>query len=200
LGEQPLSRIGSIILSFFAAIWGIIGLYNFHAPVWAQLAPVLVTAAITLMVWRARPGKVRSKAEERRIGRLLTRASAAEGIGILVVVNVVTWVGRPDLAAASVAAVVGLHFLPLARGLPATRYYITAAAMLLTALVGMLFSRPEMTAIRLRKLRSYFMGNGSELRVRSEANGARPVMTAFETPLGTDEKAGNSTDGRQGPE
>ncbi|MDQ2865040.1 MAG: hypothetical protein M3R51_02320 [Candidatus Eremiobacteraeota bacterium] len=142
-----MSNFGAMILSIFAAIWGISGLYTVHAPTWTLLAPVLVTAGVIVTLRRGGRERVRPAAEMRRIGRVVMWASAAEGVAILVAIKVVTSAGRPDLVVASVAAIVGLHFLPLARAFPAPRYYVTAAALLLVAVVGFTFPSPMMVSV-----------------------------------------------------
>lgn len=136
-----MSKIGAVVLGVFAAVWGISAAISAQAPAWAMLVPILVTAALLIPVWRDSRAQARSAAEQRRITRLVSWASAAEGFGILVAVNVATWAGRTDLMAACVAAIVGLHMLPLARGMPAPRYYVTATALLLVAAAGIAFPR-----------------------------------------------------------
>lgn len=59
--------------------------------------------------------------------------STIEGVGILIAVNVVIYLRRPDLQMAAICAVVGAHFLPLARGFPQKSYYVTGLLMIALA-------------------------------------------------------------------
>ena len=45
---------------------------------------------------------------------------------ILVAINVLRSMGKDAYIAPAIATIVGLHFIPLARALPARRYYVTA--------------------------------------------------------------------------
>jgi hypothetical protein len=135
-----MSATGAVILSCFAAVWWLAGTIvtgSGSAPMIA--APLLVTAGISALAWRLGAFRVAEEAsplEQKRRGRWVGIASAAEGIAIFVAVNVLINLGRRDLTAPAVAAIVGLHFLPLAKGLPAPRYYVTAASLLALAAAG----------------------------------------------------------------
>src|SRR5581483_5396712 len=101
------------VMSLFAAIWCIVG--------------VAFSVALAVLGWR-RDAPV-AHDEQRRRGRIVGIASAVEGLAILVAVNVLVNTGRRDLVAPAVAIIVGVHFLPLARWLPAPIYYLTAALL-----------------------------------------------------------------------
>jgi hypothetical protein len=142
-----MTAVGSIVLSVFAAVWGIGAILESHAPIWLVGVPVLVSAVIIALASRNKRNGEFSASERKRISRLVTWASAGEGVLIFVVANVLANLGRADLIAPAIAAIVGLHFLPLARLLPAPRYYLSAAAFLALALCGFAFPRPEMFAL-----------------------------------------------------
>jgi FtsH-binding integral membrane protein len=73
----------------------------------------------------------------RRIARVVMWASAGEGIAIVAAVNALNWVGLPDYAICALAVIVGLHFVPLARGIPNARFYnITAVALVALGVAG----------------------------------------------------------------
>jgi hypothetical protein len=72
----------------------------------------------------------------------LTWAGIAEGVVIVGGVNLVSWAGRPDLTDCIVAAVVGLHFLPLARWMPAPVFYLTGGGLLAFAIAGVALAGP----------------------------------------------------------
>jgi hypothetical protein len=134
------------IMAAFATLWWCLGLAQSGHGSWTAIA-VGFAASAALVVLAARqpalpaPG---GDANRRRINRLVGIASGAEGVAILVAINVLAALGRQDLINPAIAIVVGLHFLPLARWLPAPGYYLTAllmcalgmAACLVTDLAG----------------------------------------------------------------
>lgn len=130
-----MSVTGALILAFFATVWWVVGLRAAgHGPALVYLVPVAAAAALGGVFWRLRQrrGAGRSAvdpAEEARRGRLVGWASAAEGIVIFIAANVLGNTGHHDAIAPMVAIVVGAHFVPLARGLPAPAYYLTAVAL-----------------------------------------------------------------------
>lgn len=63
----------------------------------------------------------------------------AEGLGILIAVNVVTNIGHPELVVPAIALVVGLHFYPMGRLFKRTIDYYTGTWSVLIAVLGMIF-------------------------------------------------------------
>ena len=57
-------------------------------------------------------------------------------MSIFLAVNVLANIGRRDFTAPAVAMIVGLHFLPLARWLPARWYYATSALLVAIGVTG----------------------------------------------------------------
>jgi hypothetical protein len=135
---------GALILAFFATVWWIVGLRAAgHGPALLYLVPVVVVAALGSVFWgvtrrRGAAPSALDSAEEARRGRLVGWASAAEGIVIFVAANVLVNTGYRDAVAPMVALVVGVHFVPLARGLPAPAYYLTAAALVGLGAIGLM--------------------------------------------------------------
>jgi hypothetical protein len=130
-----MSVTGALILAFFATVWWIVGLRAAgHAPALLYPVPIVVAVALANVLWYVRrprgavPDAVDEAKEERR-GRLVGWASAAEGIAIFVAANVLVNTGHRDALAPAIALIVGAHFVPLARGLPAPTYYATALAL-----------------------------------------------------------------------
>ena len=129
------------------AAWWVLGFLLSGAPVWWCVVPVLV--ALAIFAWaRAvfRGCAPRSAEEERRIGKLIGRWSAAEGVGIGVAAFVLGSIGEAAFIPSAIAVIVGLHFFPLARGVPMGMYYLTGAA-LLAAGVGTL-AAPAVFGVR----------------------------------------------------
>jgi hypothetical protein len=132
-------KIAIAVLGVMAAIWAAGALYAAHAAPLTYLGPAVI-AAVLLILAAAKTFPSTSKAEGRRIGRLVAFATGFEVVAIIVGVQVLVRTGRADLVACFVAAVVGLHFLPLARWIPAPLYYLTCLALLATAGVGLMLA------------------------------------------------------------
>jgi hypothetical protein len=130
---------GAVIMGIFAIIWWIAGLRSAGygpAVVWAT--PVLASLALGAAATRLRGATGTLDAvEEARRNRLVMIWSAAEGVAIFIAINVLVNVGHRDAFVPVVALIVGAHFVPLARGLPAPTYFVTAAALIAVGLVGL---------------------------------------------------------------
>ena len=73
-------QTGIIILNVFAAIWAYTGLVAMPAPWWTYGGPAIVSLALMGWSWKKRDKhRARDAAESRRIGRLVSVWSAAEG-------------------------------------------------------------------------------------------------------------------------
>ena len=133
-----MSASGAIIMGVFAAVWWVIGtIASGRAPVLVYGFPILVTGAVIVVGSRTERRAAGLAEDERaRRGRLVGIASGAEGLAILVAINVLVNMRRIALAAPVVVIVVGLHFLPLARWLPARLYYATSALLVGLGVVG----------------------------------------------------------------
>jgi len=141
-----VTATGAVILGIFAVVWWIVGMRtagHSAAVVWVVpvIASVMLGAAVTRL--RGASGPV-DDVDEKRRNRLVMMWSAAEGVAIVIAINVLVSVGHRDAFVPVVALIVGSHFIPLARGLPAPTYYVTAAALIAVGLVG--FSMPALTA------------------------------------------------------
>lgn len=129
---------GPIILAVMGAIWAMVGLdYAGVPPVWWAAPVVIAGAIVALVVQRSRGLVPPPAAEGRRIGRLVGIWSGVEGVAIFVAINVCINLQRPDWVVPAICVIVGLHFLPLARGLPVRLYYATGAAMTVLGLLGL---------------------------------------------------------------
>ena len=123
------------VLTIFGAIWGGIGLARFGWPVMA--VPVVIS--VMLIAWASRiAAPVRAAADASRIGRLIGIWTMVEGIAIFATFALTPVLGIPDAAVPILAIVVGLHFLPIARGIPTPVYYATGSAMIATGAIALL--------------------------------------------------------------
>ena len=144
-----MSAAGAVIMAVFAAVWCVLGiLASGHAPLVIYGIPVLITGAAIGVASRRRAGRGSFAAGERsRQGRLVGLASGAEGLAILVAVNVLVNIRKPDFIAPAVAMIVGLHFLPLARWLPARLYYATCALLVALGVAGFMIADARQRAL-----------------------------------------------------
>src|SRR2546423_7828230 len=123
-------RIGIIVLNVFAALWGGAAILSAHLALWLLAVPLLVSGG--MIAWAERAVRhVPPRPDRGRIGRGVGIWSAVEGVAILVAVNVLRNLGLADAIGPAIAIIVGLHFLPLARGIPVRLYYATGAAIVL---------------------------------------------------------------------
>ena len=123
------------VLCIFAATWGAIGLSPYGLP--AMAIPIAISAA--LLGWTSRialPGRTRN--EGKRIGRLIAMWSSVQGVAIFATFALCQRLGIPDAAVPILAIIVGLHFLPLARGIPTPIYDATGLGMIAVGAVALL--------------------------------------------------------------
>lgn len=137
-----------VILRGFGALWAIGGLTALGAPAWAWVVPVGLGAGIAAWCLRAvRTLPARSLAERRRIARLVGIWSAAEGVLIVAVDNVLADTGQVHDVLSATAVIVGLHFLPLARGIPQPVCSATGAALVVLGIAGLALADPYAWAL-----------------------------------------------------
>ncbi len=140
-----MRSIGVTVICVFAAVWWGVGLASAGFGTWPGLA---MGAAISLGFVAAairadRLAPRRHHADAHRGWGMVAIASSAEGVAILVSVNVLNWLGLPGYFLCSVAVIVGLHFVPLARALPYGGVYnYTAAALVAVGVAGCFLPEP----------------------------------------------------------
>ncbi len=132
-------RIGLYVVCAFAALWGALAMAGLGLPVWSRVAPALVSLLLVRLLAPRTPGpRDRSPPERRRVGRLVATWSGAEVVAMLVAVNLLARTGHAAWAVSAAVFIVGLHFFPLARGLPFRAYWITGALMCAAGAAGLL--------------------------------------------------------------
>lgn len=133
---------GVAVLAIFAALWGVAALASIQAPSLLYGLPISISLVAVIVAKRFFDDvPTRPQIDQKRIGRLIMIWSAVEGAGIFIAVNIVLNINRPDLIMAAICAVVGMHFIPLARGMPQRSYYVTGLAMLALAFGGFVAPR-----------------------------------------------------------
>jgi hypothetical protein len=128
-------KAGIVILCLFSAVWAGWSLSALHAPPLVYVAIGLLSLTPVLLVGIRRSPQS-SVERGRRTWRLVGLASAFEAAMIFFGAPMLARAGRSDLIVCLVSGVVGLHFLPLARWMPAPKYYVTGLALLVVAGFG----------------------------------------------------------------
>jgi hypothetical protein len=140
-----MGSTGAIIMSIFAGIFYLLALGPNLG--WTHPLLLLPIAIIALIVARAvalsRKGSANLATE--RAEKVIMWSTIGEGIGILIVANILFYGGHRDLVLPGVAAVVGLHFLPMAYAIPFRAFYAVSAALEASAALGFLLPRPSGT-------------------------------------------------------
>jgi hypothetical protein len=133
-----MTNTGARIMSVFAAVWCIAGIRTafIASPLWYAVPVVITVAILAAASHRAFGGSAEQPTERSRRGRLVGIASGVEGVLILVAVNVLIHINKQDWTAPIIAIIVGAHFIPLARRLPARLYYAPGALLILLGIAG----------------------------------------------------------------
>jgi hypothetical protein len=128
---------GAIVMSAFGAIWFAVGVAAAKtSPILYGIALSVPAIVIVLALRQHSRLPQRSEEESRRVGRLIGIVSGIEGGAIFVGALVLANTGQRGFIAPMVAMVVGAHFVPLARALPARSYYGTAAILVAIGIAG----------------------------------------------------------------
>jgi hypothetical protein len=133
---------GAIIMGFFGALFAAMTLsLQLHGTgvllALPFLAFVAVAAAAAHTLRLPGEGVVRTE----RAVRIIRWSSIAEGIGIFLAANIAINLGHRDLLLPAIALVVGLHFLPMAWGIPYRPFLVLGIVLLLAAVAG--FAAPQ---------------------------------------------------------
>ncbi len=123
---------GALVLNLFAALWAVLALHALNVPMWQQASPIALSAL--LIIWAmSRPAIAGTAEYRKRVRTTVLWSSAAEGVLIFLAINALRNMGRDDLVVAAVAAIVGLHFYPMAIGMRLPFYALTGTAMMVLA-------------------------------------------------------------------
>ena len=149
--------IGALILTGFAALWMLFAFRFVRRFGWRTLLLiVLITAG---MCWSAARQIQRARqmpkptvatqpiAAERETGREFEIVLALEWIPILVAVIIFNRIRRPDFILPTIALIVGLHFIPLARVFAVPLYYASGIAIMVVAIASFVSKPPARQAI-----------------------------------------------------
>lgn len=136
-------QTGIIVLNVFAAVWALLGLVFMQAPLWMLSGPVILSLGLVGWSWKKREmALIQSKAESRRIGRLVGLWSGAEGLAIPLAAIILGNFRAFSLFTPVLSVIVGAHFLPLAQGIPMRLYYLTGGLLMVLGTGAMLIPYP----------------------------------------------------------
>ena len=144
-----VNKAGIIILSGFAVIWLVFAKIN-GAPIPWLLMPLAagISALLVRKFLQQKPAQsFFPLSEQKRIGRVFMWSSIGEGIGIFFVINILANVGMADRYMAGIALIVGLHFIPIAWGVPMRIAFVQAAILLALSAAGFLITSPSHAAL-----------------------------------------------------
>ncbi len=136
-----MRNTGSLIGNTMAVVWAAVALIAAQAPALSLLGPVLCSALLFTLT-RNIEVQPPDPARRQRRSRVIMLSTLAEAVGILIGMPVLGWIGHADLWACLLAAAVGLHFIPMAKWMPAPRFYVAAAGLLLAASIGTALPNP----------------------------------------------------------
>ena len=126
-------RTGVVILCIFAAVWAGAGILVQPLPTGWIALPLAISTAVLIYASRQR-----TEPPPPHVGRLVGIWSAVEGIAMFVAADMLINAHRSDALMPVFAIIVGLHFLPLARGIPVRLYYGTGAALITLGVAGLM--------------------------------------------------------------
>jgi hypothetical protein len=106
-----MQKQGIMIVSTFAAVWFLWGMSAAPVPAWLLAVPVLLTG--TFILRAAKMPSTPSTPARRREIKVIAWASAGEGVGMMLAANILQWTGLQSYFPCAVAALVGLHFVPM---------------------------------------------------------------------------------------
>ena len=137
---MPGRTAGMVMMTIFGAIWWMAGSGTMDMP--CRTAALIAGAAVTvaLLVYARRQNASATKepppgVDGATVMRQFNLVGMAEGLAILVVVIACVATGYPQLIAALVCLVVGVHFLPLAGVFHVPLYRITGGVLVVVAVV-----------------------------------------------------------------
>jgi hypothetical protein len=147
---------GAAILSLFGAAWCVLALAFWAArPAWsipagcAAALALLALCGLRLLAWR----NIRSAddplaaAKGKRTGMIFGIVFGAEGLLIALCSILLAHFGLSDWIPVAAAAIIGLHFIPLARVFEVPLYYWTGALIVLGMLMCSLIGNAEVRVL-----------------------------------------------------
>lgn len=133
-------RIALLVLTVFASAWAWAALWLSGGVRSLIVIPIVLSVTLLIAGWRG-AGSFPSRGP--RVGKVVALWSSIEVVALLIAANVLQNVDRGDLMLPAAAIIVGLHFFPLALGIPVRLYHATGAGLVFVGLVGPFLPAPE---------------------------------------------------------
>jgi len=178
---------GMIMMAVFTIMWAAIayqgldgGNYWIVLLIFPVLSIVFVINAVKLYSISKYFPKLTSEAdlaEEKRMGKWFGIIFGAEGLGIVIGINVVINLGHPDLTVPVIALVVGLHFFPLAKVFKRTIDYYLATWSTIIAILAIVF-----TLNKTLTPQAVFAFMGTGLAIATSCYGIYMMMRGWKLP------------------
>ena len=156
---HPSMALGGIFLSLFGAAWLCGAAYAYAGPDPALLAAIAVVAlamtAWAVAIFRARRRSFTATgdaAARRRVRKSFMVVNAVQWSSIGLAVLLLNLTGHVAWILPAVILVVGLHFVPLAKIFHYSGYNLTALALVLVAVLTLLFGGSSNASIALTLL------------------------------------------------
>lgn len=156
---HPSMALGGVFMALFGSIWLAAADYQSFGGTLVALAGMLVIAAgaISLVAWSRTTFKAgllsqtatRDPASVKRLRRQFMLINAVQWIAVGLAVMLMNVFAHVEWIAPAVILIVGLHFIPLARLFGYRGYYVTAAALVLVALLDVLAGAEGHVALTL---------------------------------------------------
>lgn len=156
---HPSMALGGVFMALFGAIWLAAADYQAFGGTLLALAGMLVIAAgaIGLVAWSRATFKAglldeaatRDPVAIKRLRRQFMLINAVQWIAVGLAVMLMNVFAHPAWIAPAVILIVGLHFVPLARLFGYRGYVVTAAALVLVALIDVLAGAEGHVALTL---------------------------------------------------
>lgn len=133
---------GGLIMGFFGAVFAAATLalefdwrgISIGVP-FVAFAAIAIAAIVTIRA----PGQRAARSPQAK--RVIIWSTIGEGLGLVVAANVVINTGHAEWLLPVTALVVGLHFLPMAHGIPFRPFYWIGSALVLAATIGFALSQ-----------------------------------------------------------
>ena len=141
---------GLLMMAFFTLIWAGIAFGGLHGTSWwfvllifPAMSIFFIFNAVKLFgIVKYYPALTSEAdiAEGKKMGKWFGIIFGAEGLGIFVGINIVVYLGHPELTIPVLALVVGLHFFPLAKVFKRTVDYYLATWSTIIAVISIVLT------------------------------------------------------------
>jgi hypothetical protein len=139
--------IAALVMTGFGVWWVFAAMSSINGlTLWIYIVVAIIPAALAglafFRLFRMSNLPANPSAAAGKLGRNFRIVLIAEVLLIVLAIAVLGRSGRPDLITASIAIIVGLHFLPLAAIFRVPLYYTTGSMMTTWTIICLIFLQP----------------------------------------------------------